>query len=41
MTSVEVLKGLTVGEKVIVDQLDRFRDGDSVRAVVADQGESE
>ena len=40
MTAVEVLKGLSAGEQVIVDQLDRFRDGDSVRVVMADQGES-
>jgi len=40
MTAVEVLKGLSTGEQVIVDQLDRFRDGDSVRTMMADQGES-
>lgn len=40
MTTVEVLKGLSEGEQVVVDQLDRFREGDRVRPVMADQGES-
>lgn len=31
LTTVEVLKGLSAGELVIVDQLDRFRNGDRVR----------
>jgi RND family efflux transporter MFP subunit len=33
-TLVEVLEGLKAGELVIVDQLDQFRDGDSVRTQV-------
>jgi multidrug efflux pump subunit AcrA (membrane-fusion protein) len=28
----EITKGLTVGEQVIVDELDRFNDGDRVKA---------
>ncbi|MCF7687222.1 MAG: efflux RND transporter periplasmic adaptor subunit [Cephaloticoccus sp.] len=31
LTTVEILKGLTAGQQVIVDQLDRFREGDRVR----------
>lgn len=31
LTAVEVLKGLKAGEQVIVDELDRFQDGDRVR----------
>lgn len=34
LTAVEITKGLKEGEQVIVDQLDRFRDGDRVRAQV-------
>ncbi len=34
MTAVEVLKGLKAGDEVIVDELDRFRDGDRVSAEV-------
>jgi multidrug efflux pump subunit AcrA (membrane-fusion protein) len=30
-TFVEVLEGLKAGDLVIVDQLDKFRDGDRVR----------
>jgi RND family efflux transporter MFP subunit len=32
LTTVEVLKGVGEGEEVIVDEIDRFRDGDRVRA---------
>lgn len=35
LTSVEILKGLKAGEQVIVDDLDRFRDGDRVRVAKA------
>ena len=35
LTTVEVVKGLNAGEQVIIDQLDRFREGDRVRPVVA------
>jgi multidrug efflux pump subunit AcrA (membrane-fusion protein) len=31
LTAVEILKGLKAGDLVIVDQLDKFRDGDHVR----------
>lgn len=34
LTTVEVTEGLQPGDQVIVDQLDRFRDGDRVRAEV-------
>lgn len=34
LTSVEILKGLKTGDQVIVDDLDRFRDGDRVRVEV-------
>lgn len=34
LTAVEILKGVTAGEQVIVDELDRFRDGDRVRVEV-------
>ena len=39
MTTVEVVKGLSAGEQVIVDKLDRFREGDRVRAVLMEQSE--
>lgn len=35
LTSVEVLEGLNTGDRVIVDDLDRFRDGDRVRVELA------
>lgn len=31
LTTVEILKGLTTGETVIADEIDRFQDGDRVR----------
>jgi RND family efflux transporter MFP subunit len=34
LTAVEIVKGVKEGEQVIVDQLDRFRDGDRVRTEV-------
>lgn len=34
LTMVEVLKGLKAGDQVIVEELDRFRDGDRVRVEV-------
>jgi RND family efflux transporter MFP subunit len=34
LTAVEILKGLKAGEQVIVDQLDRYRDGERVRVEV-------
>jgi len=40
LTTVEVLKGLTAGQHVIVDQLDRYREGNRVRAVVVEQDEN-
>lgn len=40
MTTVEILKGLTAGEQVIIDQLDRYREGDRVRPVVVDRKDS-
>ncbi len=40
MTTVEILKGLRAGEQVIVDQLDRYREGDRVRAVLPERDES-
>ena len=40
MTTVEVLKGLNAGEQVIVDQLDRFREGDRVRPVLVERKDS-
>jgi RND family efflux transporter MFP subunit len=40
MTTVEILKGLTAGQQVIVDQLDRFREGDRVRAVLVERGDA-
>jgi multidrug efflux pump subunit AcrA (membrane-fusion protein) len=40
MTTVEILKGLRAGEQVIVDQLDRYREGDRVRAVLLERDES-
>ncbi len=40
MTTVEVLKGLSAGEQVIVDQLDRYREGDRVRPVLVERGEN-
>jgi RND family efflux transporter MFP subunit len=36
LTMVEVVKGLKAGEQVIVDQLDLFRDGQSVRTEVVE-----
>lgn len=39
MTTVEVLKGLTAGEQVIVDQIDRFREGDRVRPVLVERND--
>lgn len=36
MTMVEILKGLTAGEQVIVDELDRYREGDRVRATLVE-----
>jgi RND family efflux transporter MFP subunit len=38
LTAVEVTEGVSEGEQVIVDQLDRFSDGRSVRAVLTDDG---
>lgn len=35
LTAVEVLKGLEAGEQVIVEELDRFQDGDRVRVEIA------
>lgn len=37
LTTVEVLKGLEPGEEVIVDELDRFRQGDRVRTKLMEQ----
>ncbi len=37
MTTVEVVKGLSTGERVIVDQVDRFREGDRVRPVLVER----
>jgi RND family efflux transporter MFP subunit len=34
LTAVEILKGLKAGDQVIVDELDRFRDGERVRVEV-------
>ena len=39
MISVEVLKGLSPRQQVIIDQLDRFREGDRVRAVLVERDE--
>jgi RND family efflux transporter MFP subunit len=36
LNQVEVLKGLAIGEQVVVEQQDRFRDGDRVRTVLLD-----
>ncbi|MBP6507530.1 MAG: efflux RND transporter periplasmic adaptor subunit [Opitutaceae bacterium] len=36
-TTVEVLKGVAEGEEVIVDEIDRFRDGDRVRAKLVEK----
>lgn len=36
LNQVEILEGVTVGDQVVVEQLDRFRDGDSVRLKVID-----
>jgi len=37
MVTVEVLKGVEQGEEVIVDELERFRDGDRVRTKLLEQ----
>jgi len=34
LNEVEILAGVTEGEAVIVDQIERFRPGDSVRTVI-------
>ncbi len=32
LTTVEILKGVEAGEEVVIDEIDRFRDGDKVRS---------
>ena len=39
MISVEILKGLSPGQQVVIDQLDRFREGDRVRPVLVERGD--
>jgi hypothetical protein len=34
LNEVEILSGVAEGEAVIVDQIERFRPGDSVRTVI-------
>lgn len=41
MTTVEILKGLSPGQQVIIDQLDRFQNGDRVRAVLVERNDKE
>jgi RND family efflux transporter MFP subunit len=37
LNDAEILDGVEVGERVIVDEIDRFRDGDHVRSIIVPQ----